>query len=87
MVGDEVAAMLEKHDIVHSLLHGVTYDADPQLPAAQRMAAYATGARHRPAREPGLGRNDDRGPREERRTTTGCRRRNGLRWVAVARPC
>jgi len=37
-----VAAMLEKHDIVRSLLHGTVYDADPQLPAAQRMAAYAT---------------------------------------------
>jgi len=37
-----VAAMLEKHDIVRSLLHGVAYDADPQLPAAQRMAAHAT---------------------------------------------
>jgi len=37
-----VAAMLEKHDIVRSLLHGTAYDADPQLPAAQRMAAYAT---------------------------------------------
>jgi len=37
-----VAAMLEKHDIVRGLLHGTVYDADPQLPAAQRMAAYAT---------------------------------------------
>jgi type I restriction enzyme R subunit len=37
-----VAAMLEKHDIVRGLLHGCAYDADPQLPAAQRMAAYAT---------------------------------------------
>jgi len=37
-----VAAMLEKHDIVRSLLHGTVYDADPRLPAAQRMAAYAT---------------------------------------------
>lgn len=37
-----VAVMLEKHDIVRGLLHGCAYDADPQLPAAQRMAAYAT---------------------------------------------
>ena len=37
-----VAAMLEKHDIVCGLVHGCAYDADPQLPAAQRMAAYAT---------------------------------------------
>ena len=37
-----VAAMLEKHDIVRGLLHGCAYAADPQLPAAQRMAAYAT---------------------------------------------
>ena len=37
-----VAAMLEKHDIVRGLLHGCAYDADPQLPAAQRMATYAT---------------------------------------------
>ena len=37
-----VAAMLEKHDIVRGLLHGCAYDADPRLPAVQRMAAYAT---------------------------------------------
>ncbi len=37
-----VAAMLEKHDIVRGLLHGCAYEADPQLPAAQRMAVYAT---------------------------------------------
>jgi len=37
-----VAAMLEKHDIVRGLPHGCAYEADPRLPAAQRMAAYAT---------------------------------------------
>ncbi len=37
-----VAAMLEKHDVVRGLLHGCAYDAAPQLPAAQRMAACAT---------------------------------------------
>jgi len=37
-----VAAMLEKHDIVRGLLHGCAYDADPQLPAALRIAQHAT---------------------------------------------
>lgn len=36
-----VSAMLEKHDIVRGLLHGVDYDSSPSLPASQRLAEYA----------------------------------------------
>ncbi|GAB3393346.1 type I restriction endonuclease subunit R [Humibacter soli] len=36
-----VAVMLEKHDIVTSLLHGVTFDSSPDLTAADRLAQYA----------------------------------------------
>ncbi|MCT1711492.1 type I restriction endonuclease subunit R [Dietzia cinnamea] len=36
-----VAAMLEKHDIVRGLLHGVDYNSSPDLPASQRLAEYA----------------------------------------------
>jgi type I restriction enzyme R subunit len=36
-----VAAMLERHDIITGLLHGVSFDASPELPAAERLAQYA----------------------------------------------
>lgn len=36
-----VAAMLEKHDIVTALLHGVTFDSSPDLSASDRLAQYA----------------------------------------------
>jgi len=36
-----VAAMLEKHDIIRGLLHGVEYDSSPNLPAAQLLAQRA----------------------------------------------
>ncbi len=36
-----VDAMLEKHDIIRGLLHGLQYDASPTLSAAQRLAEYA----------------------------------------------
>ncbi|AXA96287.1 type I restriction endonuclease subunit R [Microbacterium sp. PM5] len=40
-IDEMVAVMLEKHDIVRGLLHGVTYDASPSLSASQRLAEYA----------------------------------------------
>jgi type I restriction enzyme, R subunit len=36
-----VAAMLEKHDIVRSLLHSCDFDSSPDLPAAERLAQHA----------------------------------------------
>jgi type I restriction enzyme R subunit len=36
-----VAAMLEKHDIIRGLLHGVEYDSSPNLPASQLLAQRA----------------------------------------------
>jgi type I restriction enzyme R subunit len=36
-----VAAMLEKHDIIRSLLHGCDFDSSPDLPAGQRLAEHA----------------------------------------------
>ena len=36
-----VNAMLEKHDVVRGILHGVTYDASPGLSSSQRLAEYA----------------------------------------------
>ncbi len=36
-----VDAMLEKHDVIRGLLHGLSYDASPQLTAAQRLGEYA----------------------------------------------
>lgn len=36
-----VDAMLEKHDIIHGLLHGCDYDSSPDLPAWQRLAEHA----------------------------------------------
>lgn len=40
-IDEMVAVMLEKHDIVTSLLHGVTFDSSPDLAAADRLAQYA----------------------------------------------
>ncbi|MGJ4844849.1 type I restriction endonuclease subunit R [Leifsonia sp. Le1] len=36
-----VSVMLEKHDIIRGLLHGVKYDSSPNLTAPQRLAEYA----------------------------------------------
>lgn len=36
-----VAIMLEKHDVIRALLHGVEFDSSPSLTAAQRMSEYA----------------------------------------------
>lgn len=36
-----VTVMLEKHDIIRGLLHGVDYDSSPSLTASQRLAEYA----------------------------------------------
>ena len=40
-IGDMVAVMLEKHDIIRGLLHGVDYNSSPTLTASQRLAEYA----------------------------------------------
>ena len=40
-IDEIVAVMLEKHDIVRGLLHGVDYDASPNLSASQRLGEYA----------------------------------------------
>lgn len=34
--------MLEKYDIIKGILHKVTYDSSPALPASQRLTQYAT---------------------------------------------
>lgn len=36
-----VSVMLEKHDIIRGLLHGVQYDSSPALSASERLAEYA----------------------------------------------
>ncbi|WP_295100990.1 type I restriction endonuclease subunit R [uncultured Microbacterium sp.] len=36
-----VDAMLEKHDVVRGILHGVAYDSSPGLTSSQRLAEYA----------------------------------------------
>ena len=36
-----VAVMLEKHDIVQGLLHGISFDSSPTLSAGQRLGEYA----------------------------------------------
>jgi len=41
-VDEMVAVMLEKHDIITGLLHDVTFDSSPELPASERLAQYAT---------------------------------------------
>lgn len=40
-IDEMVRVMLEKHDIVRGLLHGVKYDASPELTASQRLNEYA----------------------------------------------
>ena len=40
-IDEMVAVMLEKHDIVTALLHGVTFDSSPDLSASDRLAQYA----------------------------------------------
>jgi type I restriction enzyme R subunit len=40
-IEEMVSAMLEKHDIVSSLLHGCTYTSSPTLPASERLAQHA----------------------------------------------
>lgn len=40
-IDEMVAAMLEKHDIVRGMLHGVDYDSSPSLTPSQRLAVYA----------------------------------------------
>src|SRR5699024_6209692 len=40
-IDEMVQVMLEKHDIVRVLLHGVDYDSSPELTAAQRLNEYA----------------------------------------------
>jgi len=40
-IDDMVAVMLEKHDIIRGLLHGVDYNSSPTLTASQRLAEYA----------------------------------------------
>lgn len=40
-IDEMVQVMLEKHDIVRGLLHGVDYDSSPELTAAQRLNEYA----------------------------------------------
>jgi len=40
-IEEMVAVMLEKHDVVRSLLHGCAFDSSPNLTAAQRLAEHA----------------------------------------------
>ncbi|WP_437773489.1 type I restriction endonuclease subunit R [Arthrobacter sp. KNU40] len=40
-IDEMVSVMLEKHDIVRGLLHGVQHDSSPALSASQRLAEYA----------------------------------------------
>ena len=40
-IDEMVKVMLEKHDIVRTLLHGIDYDTSPELPASQRLNEYA----------------------------------------------
>ena len=40
-IEDLVAVMLEKHDVVCSLLHGCPFDSSPELPAGERLAEHA----------------------------------------------
>lgn len=41
-----VDVMLEKHDIVRGMLHGVTYDSSTELSAKERLAQYAAVLDH-----------------------------------------
>ncbi len=40
-IDEMITVMLEKHDIVSALLHGVMFDSSPELPASERLAQYA----------------------------------------------
>lgn len=40
-IAEMVAMMLEKHDIIASLLHGCDFDSSPDLSAAERLAQHA----------------------------------------------
>jgi type I restriction enzyme R subunit len=40
-IDEMIQVMLEKHDVVRGLLHGVDYDASPSLTASQRLNEYA----------------------------------------------
>lgn len=40
-IDEMVHVMLEKHDVVRGLLHGVVYDSSPELTASQRLGEYA----------------------------------------------
>lgn len=40
-IDEMVAVMLEKHDIIRGLLHGLDYNSSPTLSASQRLAEYA----------------------------------------------
>ncbi|MDO4255632.1 MAG: type I restriction endonuclease subunit R [Kocuria sp.] len=40
-IDEMVQMMLEKHDIVRGLLHGVQFDSSPELTASQRLNEYA----------------------------------------------
>lgn len=40
-IDEMVQVMLEKHDIVRTLLHGIDYDTSPELPASQRLNEYS----------------------------------------------
>lgn len=40
-IDEIIQVMLEKHDVVRGLLHGVDYDASPSLTASQRLNEYA----------------------------------------------
>lgn len=40
-IDEMIQVMLEKHDIVRGLLHGVDYDSSPELTASQRLNEYA----------------------------------------------
>ncbi|TGD12082.1 type I restriction endonuclease subunit R [Brevibacterium sp. S111] len=40
-IDEMVAVMMEKHDVVCGLLHGVNFDSSPELTASQRLNEYA----------------------------------------------
>lgn len=41
-IDELVDVMREKHDVIKGILHPVTYDSSPDLPAQERLAQYAT---------------------------------------------
>lgn len=40
-IDEMVAAMLEKHDVVRTILHGCSFDSSPSLSAGERLAQHA----------------------------------------------